>query len=250
MLAPGGWGASPKGVLKAPYSSSSAVASNSTTILGCAGAKNLAGAGWNASTGVGGFSEKARAWVCPRLQGIGGASSGVASSSLVISLPLSISTSGKHAVVAHWSLAMTLPVFLSNGTCVVNATAKSAACAEYAEVEGDLWGAIFDQTTATYLASAHLAYFDNYTLGSNSHSSGKWYNQSYSYCICSPQGRIAFHANGSFNASHTYVLTGYLEADATAWISTSHATFFGTVVAAANIATRGNQLVLLWVSVT
>jgi hypothetical protein len=192
-------------VIHAPYSGSAWSSNNTTIIQGC-GHAGHGNPSWASSTGVGHLFDSARAAPCPLT---GASSYGYALSSIRIVIPVSVTTSGAHSLVVHWTVwALVGRLALTLGACGTS-TASQYSC---------------DQSAAWSMSGgAHLQDLTNGSAFPSSHS-WNWGNDTWTSTYCpscynqsggAPSGHggpVSFFINASLNHSHSYVLVTYLSA--------------------------------------
>ncbi|HZY70625.1 MAG TPA: hypothetical protein VFF67_06590 [Thermoplasmata archaeon] len=254
--------ASTAGSLKAPYAGAVSSGQNSVYASGCAKAKNLVLAHWNATTGKGASSESAMGKTCANQIGNAGVSSSSSADGAVsIAIPITLASNGYYHFQASWSLHVSNARTLTPGTCA-KTNAKSASCSGYAETGYSAYASVYDSTNGsasypsavcwqTSCSSNSYWYSFNETYNRTTWSSGvpTYSNGSQAYNV--PGNHLTFFINTSIPllTNHTYLLELYLDVWAGIGL-TSYNTYLhnATAAATANAASLGNFVKLAGVS--
>ncbi|HZY70624.1 MAG TPA: hypothetical protein VFF67_06585 [Thermoplasmata archaeon] len=254
--------ASTTGSVKAPFAGGVSSPVTYVSASGCATAKSLITAHWNATTGKGGFSEFAGSKPCASQLGNAGTSSSAnAEGALYVDVPIAFATNGFYKLKSTWSLHIADTAAQSPGNCAAS-TAKYADCFVETADELGAFAELFDSTNGTNYypskvcwqtgcSSTSFWYDLNYTYNQTIWSSGSatYSNQTYTYQV--PGNQLTFFVNASFAllSTHSYVLELYLY-DYVAAATASYNTYLHNATASitSNGATLGNFVKLAGVN--
>lgn len=248
-IAPVGAGAPPGKVVRGPFVGSAATSYHRNTTVGCGAAKELFSRMWSPTLGVGGFSEKGRAWICPHAQASSGTSQGWASSNIVISVPVNVTATGSYHIKARIAITVAMPESMPAGTCTAHTSATSASCDAQANVYGHLYGYMSRANSTGAFGQVDLIDFDNFTWTSSTFGSGKWTYGNSSSASRTSANNLTYYQNATLTGGFPYFLNLYLVIDASASVVTSSASLYGNVDAGFNASTLGNHLTLKWITI-
>jgi hypothetical protein len=237
-------------VLKAPFTSATVTLSNPATRAGTGVTLLVTKSFFNKTTGVGGFSDNGSAtW-----KSTSSNNSALAAGRIEVSLPVTISTTGRHTITVVWVTIATGSVNLTAGTCHGNASLASSSCTRFAQAFVHGFGNLVDRTNGSILRVQ--TWPGNFT--------SVWSNTTCARLTCTTSASTGhagvLHTGTAFwswtwssvalNASHKYVLQMFLFDGAQVTLETSGATLRNASGnAQLNSATNGNDETLKTVTI-
>lgn len=246
-------GASSVKTIVAPYKGVHPILANPTSVSGCGGGAQSVHAFFNATAGIGGFSDNASTKWCSAYTNNSANMQGRFS----IGVPFKLKTSGVRNITALWLTVSFGGVNLTAGTCTGSSTSLYSGCTRSASafVYGTAY--LLDKTTGTHtkLSNKWLGnstYVSNYTSCMYTRCSST-HSKTTSAVLSTGNAYWVWQWNlTSINATHNYSLKMTIFGGVTVTLSTSGgATLSGASAdAQMNSATLGNKQQLLSITIS
>jgi hypothetical protein len=236
--------------LKAPFTTATVTLTNPMTHAGTGKNTLVAKAFFNKTTGIGGFSDNASA----TFKSTSANNSAFASGRIQLSLPITITTTGRHTLTVVWVTMATGSVNLTPGTCRGNATVASTSCTRFAQAFVHGFANLVDKTNGSTIRVQ--TWPGNFT--------SVWTNTTCAFAVCTSSSSTAhsgsLHTGKAFwswiwssvalVSTHTYVIQMFLFGGAQVTLLVHGATLrSASGNAQLNSATTGNDEVLSSVTI-
>lgn len=134
-------------VIKAPFTTATVVLSNPMTHAGSGKNTLVAKAFFNKTTGVGGFSDNASAvWKTTSAN-----NSALATGRIEVTVPVTITTTGRHTLTVLWTTMAIGSVNLTAGTCHGNRTVATSNCTRFSQAFVHGFANLVDKTNGSVI---------------------------------------------------------------------------------------------------